>query len=84
MRKKENRKVSAHTLPIITCECGEKILVIPDLHQMERCIEAHASQHEKSETDSKKAGEEHCRIEEQLTQKVLNLVAQGRLLKGKI
>lgn len=84
MGKKEKREVSAHTLPIITCECGEKILVVPDLLQMERCIEAHATQHKKSETDSKKAGEEHCRIEELLTQKVLNLVAQGRLLKGKI
>ena len=62
-------------LPVIICECGEKILVIPDLEEMARCIETHAATHEKKESDSKKAKAEYCRIEEQLTQKVIIKIA---------
>ena len=62
-------------LPIVLCECGEEILVIPDLEEMARCIETHAIIHEKKEADPNKAKEEYCRIEEQLTQKVLIKIA---------
>ncbi len=58
-------------LPTVSCECGEEILVIPDLNEMARCIETHAIIHMKKEADPEKAKAEHCRIEEQLTRKVI-------------
>ena len=58
-------------LPTVVCECGEEILVIPDMAEMARCIETHAIFHEKKEIDPEKAKAEYCRIEEQLTQKVI-------------
>ncbi len=62
-------------LPIVLCECGEEILVIPDLEEMTRCIETHAIIHEMKETDPNKAKGEYSRIEEQLTQKVMIKIA---------
>jgi SpoU rRNA methylase family enzyme len=62
-------------LPTVMCECGEEILVIPDLDEMARCIETHAIFHEKKEADPKKAQNEHCRIEEQLARKVIIKIA---------
>jgi hypothetical protein len=62
-------------LPIVLCECGEEILVIPDLEEMAHCIETHAIIHETKEADPSKAKEEYSRIEEQLTQKVLIKIA---------
>ncbi len=62
-------------LPIVMCECGEEILVIPDLKEMARCIEAHAIIHERREADPKRAKEEYSRIEEQLTRKVIIKIA---------
>ena len=58
-------------LPLVVCECGFKLLVIPDLGEMALCIAAHATTHKKAENDSEKAETEYCRIEELLTQKVL-------------
>lgn len=58
-------------LPVVVCECGFKILLVPDLEEMVRSIEAHATIHERSQTDTEKAKAEHSRIEELLTQKVL-------------
>ncbi len=60
---------------LIICECRAKILLVPDLDEMARSIEAHAMIHERKETDPEKAEAEHCRIEELLTQKVLALVS---------
>ena len=34
-------------LPIINCECGTEILVVPDLQAMNRAIKTHAAQHRK-------------------------------------
>ena len=62
---------SDEKLPLIVCECGFKLLVVPDLDEMILSIEAHAVTHEKAETDPEKAEAEYCRIEELLTQKVL-------------
>ncbi len=58
-------------LPIIVCECGEEILVVPDVKEMARCIEAHALVHSQKVKDILKSEEEYTRIEEQLTQKVI-------------
>ena len=64
-------KATEQKLPLVVCECGLKLLVVPDLDQMAHNIEEHAAKHGKDETDKKKAAAEHYRIDEQLTQKVL-------------
>ncbi len=74
MTDRENQN-PGHDLPIIVCECGMKTLLIPDLGEMARIIEAHAAMHERNEADSEKAKAENCRIEALLTQKVLASIA---------
>ena len=74
-RLMDQDRSSGKSLPTVLCECGEEILVIPDLDEMARCIETHAIFHEKKEADPEKAEAEHCRIEEQLTRKVIRKIA---------
>jgi SpoU rRNA methylase family enzyme len=62
---------NSRKMPIIVCECGQEILVIPDLKEMARCIEAHAKSHSEKEKNPCESEAEFNRIEEQLTQKVL-------------
>ena len=71
-----NKKNLDQKLPLVVCECGFRILLVPDLDEMTRSIEAHAAAHEINETDPKRAEAEHCRIEELLTQKTLKLIAK--------
>jgi hypothetical protein len=65
-----------HHLPIIRCECGATILLIPDLNEMVHSIEAHAAVHEKKETDPKKAKTESCRIQDLLLEQVFKIAGQ--------
>jgi hypothetical protein len=69
MKNKSNG--NSRKMPIIVCECGQEILVIPDLKEMVRCIEAHARSHFEKERNSCEFEAEFNRIEEELTQKVL-------------
>ena len=46
----EDKKVQSHEvlkehLPIIICDCGVEILVLPDVRAMDLAIEAHAAEH---------------------------------------
>ena len=41
-------------LPIITCECGTEILVVPDLQAMNRAIKTHVAKHKKKKRNSQK------------------------------
>jgi hypothetical protein len=36
-------------LPLIRCECGVEILVVPDLQAMNRAIKTHVAEHRKKE-----------------------------------
>jgi len=56
---------------VIFCECGEEILVLPDLEEMARCIQSHAEMHKLNQISKSNGKKEYERIEEQLTQKVL-------------
>ncbi|MGO8807456.1 MAG: hypothetical protein ACLQO7_12785 [Candidatus Bathyarchaeia archaeon] len=75
------KKKAPERLPLVTCECGFKMLVIPDLDEMVRCIEAHCIAHETGESDPEKAQAERCRIEELLTQEVLVSIAKKNRVK---
>jgi hypothetical protein len=41
-------------LPIINCECGDEILVVPDLQAMNRAIKTHAGKHRKKTSNTQK------------------------------
>jgi hypothetical protein len=43
-----NKNLKGH-LPLIKCECGAEILLLPDLQAMNRAIKTHASKHSKKE-----------------------------------
>ena len=67
------------TNSIITCECGHKILLVPDLKAMSKAIESHVDTHRrrvkdcsKTEAENQGAAElEAERIENHLTGEVL-------------
>jgi hypothetical protein len=40
-------------LPVIKCECGAEILLVPDLHAMNRAIKDHVTEHKKKESNAK-------------------------------
>ena len=41
-------------LPIINCECGTEILVVPDLQAMNRAIKNHVAKHKKKKRSNQK------------------------------
>jgi hypothetical protein len=46
--KSEDHKDKVHgKMPIFSCSCGVKILVVPDLHEMDKAIENHIVEHRK-------------------------------------
>jgi hypothetical protein len=45
LSNKQPKQPSKHNLPTIKCECGHEILLIPDIVEMGKAIEEHASEH---------------------------------------
>jgi hypothetical protein len=55
--ERENADADKHLkerLPIINCECGAEILVVPDLQAMNRAIKNHVAEHRKRERTTHK------------------------------
>jgi hypothetical protein len=46
-RKRDLSYNQRSSMPIIQCECGEKILLLPDLREMNIAIETHLAAHRK-------------------------------------
>lgn len=61
--------------PLIRCECGFAILLVPDLEEMGRAIDAHAAEHGQKEKDPGKAAFEEERIRSILNAQALNVAA---------
>jgi hypothetical protein len=59
----------------VRCECGFKILLVPDLNMMTNAIENHAAQHGKIEKDTVKATFDQQRIEVYLIAQTLKAAA---------
>jgi hypothetical protein len=55
-------------MPIIRCECGAEILLIPDLSEMSQTIEMHLQQHKTAEANH---------IESILLTQVIDLIIQN-------
>ena len=58
-------------LPIISCECGSEILVLPDLQAMNRAIATHVAEHRKKERNTKNNGITSGKISQLLSQLTL-------------
>ena len=74
-KNSSGKKLTSKAGPIIRCECGFKILLVPDLKAMARAIEAHAAEHAKKEKIPAKAAFEDARIQLLLTAQVLDRAA---------
>jgi hypothetical protein len=55
-------------LPIIKCECGDEILVVPDLEAMNRAIKTHVAQHKKKKRTVQKNESTPNKVSELLSQ----------------
>ena len=62
---------SSGRLPVIRCECGHEILVLPDLKAMGQAIDKHVLEHK----NKRAADAEADRIELDLIAQVLNKAA---------
>jgi hypothetical protein len=58
-------------LPIINCEYGAEILVVPDLQAMNRAIKTHVAEHRKRERTAKKNIVRSSKISQLLSQLTL-------------
>jgi hypothetical protein len=71
-KNNQSKKQAKKAGPLIICECGFEILLIPDLKMMTRAIEAHAAKHGKKVEDPAKAAFEEERIQVFLSAQALN------------
>jgi hypothetical protein len=55
-------------LPIISCECGAEILVVPDLKAMNQAFKTHITEHRKKERNTQKKIAASSKIDELLSQ----------------
>ncbi len=75
MKAIESYWYSKERLPIIRCECGAEILLVPDLALMSHAIEDHIEEHKKMEPDPNKAEASAERVRLLLVKQVLKKAA---------
>jgi len=63
---------------LIKCECGAKILLLPDLKEMNCAIEAHVAKHKKMNKSTAKAKITIGKIRQNLTQQVIEKAAVAK------
>jgi hypothetical protein len=63
-------------LPIIKCECGTEILLLPDLPAMNRAIKIHATEHTKKEGNSKRKNNTSSHISQLLSQLTITKMSE--------
>lgn len=65
-------------LPIIYCECGAEILVLPDLPAMNRAIETHVAEHQNKARNAKSNVITYSNISQLLSQLSLSKINEQR------
>jgi hypothetical protein len=65
-------------LPLIKCECGTEILLLPDLVAMDRAIDAHVAEHRKKGNNPSRAATS-SRISQLLAQLTLRKASEDTL-----
>jgi hypothetical protein len=58
-------------LPIINCECGTEILVVPDLQAMNHAIKTHVANHRKKKRNTQKNEIKPNEVSELLSQLII-------------
>jgi hypothetical protein len=67
-------------LPIINCECGAEILLVPDLQAMNRAIKTHVVEHRKTERRNTQKNEiTASKIDQLLSQLTLTKVIEKKI-----
>jgi hypothetical protein len=70
-----NNSLKEH-LPIINCECGAEILVLPDFQAMNRAINSHVAEHRKKGRIAKDNIDASSRINQLLSQRLLRKISE--------
>jgi len=65
-------------LSLVRCECGEEILLLPDVVKMGQAIEAHAQKHALEERDHDLAKALFERIQTLLIEQTLSLASETK------
>jgi hypothetical protein len=65
-------------LPIINCECGAEILVVPDLQAMNCAIKTHADEHRKKTRNNQKKQITPNSVTEMLSQLAIKKMSQHK------
>lgn len=78
MRLIKEDKHLQKSLSLIKCECGEYILLVPDLRAMNNAIESHLLVHRKEESDPSKTEATVKRIRYLLFGQVFDKIDQSR------
>jgi hypothetical protein len=63
-------------LPLLKCECGAEILLLPDLKVMNQAIEVHVLERRKKEKDAGKAAATAARIRKILIEHLLRKASE--------
>jgi hypothetical protein len=63
-------------LPVINCECGTEILVVPDLQAMNRAIKTHSSKHRKKTSNTQKKHITPNKVIEKLSQLTIKKISK--------
>jgi len=63
-------------LPVIKCECGFEILLVPDLKEMSLVVQKHAQKHKETIKNTEEAEITYCIIEKSLIAQILRLAGQ--------
>ena len=63
-------------LPLVRCDCGAEILVVPDLQAMNRAIKAHVNEHRKKARNAKRNVITYSNISQLLSQLSLRKISE--------
>ena len=74
--KNADSGVLLKSFPLIKCECGFEILLLPDLQAMNRAISAHAAEHEKKERNAMKNTNSIINIRQMLSQLTVKKISE--------
>jgi hypothetical protein len=72
---KQSYVLSDRQVPVVRCECGAQIRLLPQVELMGKEIEAHAETHRKNEPDTAKAEALVTRIQDDLIRQALQKAA---------
>ena len=70
-------QLTKRRLPLIRCECGTEILMMPNVKAMSDAIEIHIESHIKKEKDPAKAAADAERIRDDLITQVLKKASES-------